>query len=66
MNPYVATFYDAVLLYAYGLNRTLESGQNFSDGFTVGRKMWNVSFEGLKKKKHFLRNNSSMRDSLII
>ncbi|CAF3047524.1 unnamed protein product [Rotaria sp. Silwood2] len=46
VNPYVATFYDAVLLYAYGLNRTIESNQNASDGFAVVRKMWNVSFEG--------------------
>jgi ABC-type branched-subunit amino acid transport system substrate-binding protein len=46
VNPYVATFYDAVLLYAYGLNRTIESNQNFSDGFAVVQKMWNVSFEG--------------------
>ncbi len=51
MNPYVATFYDAVLLYAYGLNRTLESNGNASDGFAVVQKMWNVSFEGLNKQK---------------
>jgi hypothetical protein len=49
VNPYVATFYDAVLLYAYGLNRTIESNENSSDGFAVVQKMWNVSFEGLKK-----------------
>ena len=42
----VATFYDAVLLYAYGLNRTIESNGNWSDGFAVVQKMWNVSFEG--------------------
>ncbi|CAF2075185.1 unnamed protein product [Rotaria magnacalcarata] len=46
VNPYVATFYDAVLLYAYGLNRTIESNQNYRDGFSVVRKMWNLSFEG--------------------
>ncbi|CAF3948969.1 unnamed protein product [Adineta steineri] len=46
VNPYVATFYDAVLLYAYGLNRTIEAHENASDGFAVVHKMWNVSFEG--------------------
>jgi atrial natriuretic peptide receptor A len=46
VNPYVSTFYDAVLLYAYGLNRTIESNENSSDGFAVVQKMWNVSFEG--------------------
>ncbi len=51
VNPIVATFYDAVLLYAYGLNRTIESNGNWSDGFAVVQKMWNVSFEGLKTEE---------------
>lgn len=51
VNPYVSTFYDAVLLYAYGLNRTIESNENASDGFAVVHKMWNVSFEGLLEER---------------
>ena len=46
VNPYVATFYDAVLLYVYGLNRTIQAKENTSDGFAVVQRMWNVSFEG--------------------
>jgi hypothetical protein len=38
-------------LYAYGLNRTIESNGNWSDGFAVVQKMWNVSFEGLKTEE---------------
>ncbi|CAF1167297.1 unnamed protein product [Didymodactylos carnosus] len=46
VNPYVATFYDAVLLYAYGLNQTIAVHGNTNDGFHVVKNMWNSSFEG--------------------
>lgn len=35
-----------MLLYAYGVNRTIQANENPRDGFAVVQKMWNVSFEG--------------------
>ena len=46
VNTFVASFYEAVMLYAYALNDTLEQGYEISNGSAVTRAMWNRTFPG--------------------
>ena len=46
-NTFVAAFYDAVLLYADALNRTLSAGFNATDGDEIKRRMWNRTFPSI-------------------
>ena len=46
-NTFVAAFYDAVLLYAEALNRTLYDGFNATDGDEIKKRMWNRTFASI-------------------
>ena len=46
VNTFVASFYEAVMLYAYALNDTLEQGYEISNGSAVTHAMWNRTFPG--------------------
>jgi len=46
VNTFVGCFYDAVLLFAMGLNQTLQAGLPPTNGTHISRSMWNLSFEG--------------------
>lgn len=46
-NTFVAAFYDAVLLYADALNRTLSDGYNATDGDQIKLRMWNRTFPSI-------------------
>jgi atrial natriuretic peptide receptor A len=46
VNTFVGCFYDAVILFAMGLNRTLVAGLPPTNGSDISRNMWNQSFEG--------------------
>ena len=39
--------YDAVLLWAYGVNKTLEQGYSPNDGLRVTQNIFNMTFEGM-------------------
>ncbi|XP_043213182.1 atrial natriuretic peptide receptor 1-like, partial [Amphibalanus amphitrite] len=47
VNTFVASFYEAVMLYAYALNDTLEQGYEISNGSAVTHAMWNRTFPGI-------------------
>ena len=50
VNTFVASFYEAVMLYAYALNDTLEQGYEISNGSAVTNAMWNRTFPGEWKR----------------
>lgn len=44
VNPITAAFYDAVQMYAWALNKTIEDGGDPKDGRIVMTKLWNKTF----------------------
>ncbi len=42
-----AYIYDAVLLWAYGVNKTIEQGYSVHDGYHISKNIFNSSFEGM-------------------
>ena len=46
VNFFVGAFHDAVWLYGYALNETLEAGRDPRDGYNVTRTMWDRHFFG--------------------
>lgn len=40
-------FYEAILLLAVGLNKTIHSGFSVFDGLTLSQMMYNATFKGL-------------------
>ncbi|XP_041481819.1 atrial natriuretic peptide receptor 1-like [Lytechinus variegatus] len=46
-NFFASAFHDAVILYSLAVNETLAEGGNISDGYSITRKMWNRSFDGI-------------------
>jgi len=54
VNPFVAAFHEAVLLYAIALNETLEAGGTVTNGTAITSRMWGRTFTG--KYIHFLIN----------
>ena len=47
-DKYSPFLHDAVMIYAIGLNITINTGGNVSDGATVARNMRGVTFRGMK------------------
>ncbi|XP_057376143.1 atrial natriuretic peptide receptor 1-like [Daphnia carinata] len=47
VNPFVAAFHEAVLLYAIALNETLAAGGNVSNGTAITSRMWGRTFVGI-------------------
>lgn len=47
MSSYVTGFYEAVYLYALGLNDAIREGYLNPNGTIITRKMWNRTFEGI-------------------
>lgn len=45
VNPYVAGFFEGVLVYAAALNTTLREGGSITDGRDIVRNMWNRTFD---------------------
>ena len=43
-NVFTGLIHDAVLMWAYGVNRTLESGGAPDDGETIANNIFNLSF----------------------
>ena len=39
--------HDAVLVWAYAMNKTLEEGYSAEDGFRVSQNMFNLTFQGI-------------------
>ena len=46
MNPTIAAFYDALLLYAYALNQTIEAGEDPHVATNLVKKVWNRTYFG--------------------
>ena len=46
VNPFVAAFHEAVLLYATALNETLEQCGSISNGSAITSRMWGRTFSG--------------------
>lgn len=46
INPVVGAFYDALLMYAYSLNQTLEAGEDPHVAGNLIRKIWNKTYFG--------------------
>jgi atrial natriuretic peptide receptor A len=46
VNPFVAAFHEAVLLYAIALNETLEQGGTIDNGTAITSRMWGRTFAG--------------------
>lgn len=44
VNPITAAFYDAVQMYAWALNKTLEHGGDPMNGRAVMAELWNKTF----------------------
>ncbi|EFX72574.1 hypothetical protein DAPPUDRAFT_201000 [Daphnia pulex] len=47
VNPFVAAFHEAVLLYAIALNETLAAGGDVSNGTAITSRMWGRTFVGI-------------------
>ncbi|XP_064112052.1 atrial natriuretic peptide receptor 1-like [Macrobrachium nipponense] len=45
VNPYVAGFFEGVLVYAAALNSTLKNGGSIKDGRDIIKHMWNRTFD---------------------
>ena len=45
-NSYAAYLHDAILLYAYTLNETLQSNVSITDGKNISKAMFNRQFSG--------------------
>ena len=67
VNFFVGAFYDGVIHYGTHLNKTLEQGLDYRDGYNFTRRMWAQSFVGrspnLSDMYSFLptiRNNSGI------
>ncbi|CAN8013663.1 unnamed protein product, partial [Ixodes persulcatus] len=45
VNPVVAAFYDSVLMYAWSLNETIADGADPTDGRSLARRLWNMTFK---------------------
>ena len=39
--------HDAVLMWAYGVNKTLEEGGAPDDGYAIANNIFNMSFQGI-------------------
>ncbi len=44
---FLGFIHDAVLLWAYGVNKTLEEGYPPDDGFRITKNIINMTFEGI-------------------
>ena len=47
VNPFVAAFHEALLLYAVALNETIQQGGSTANGAAITRRMWGRTFTGL-------------------
>lgn len=47
INSFVASFHEAVILYAIALRETLDAGSNITDGAGITRRMWDRQFLGI-------------------
>ena len=54
--------HDAVLLWAYGVNKTLEQGGSADDGFAVSKNIINTTFDGLTGKVALNENGDRYMD----
>ena len=46
VNSFVSAFYDSVVYLGLCINRTIEDGDDLSDGLKVAQKLWNNTFPG--------------------
>ncbi|XP_038078449.1 atrial natriuretic peptide receptor 1-like [Patiria miniata] len=46
-NFFTSAFHDVIILFSLAVNETLGESGNLSDGYTLTRKMWNRTFEGI-------------------
>ena len=46
VTPYAGLYYYATLLWATGINRTLQANGSITDGVTVAQNMHNLTLEG--------------------
>ncbi len=64
-SPVSEPVYNAVLLWAYAVNKTLSEGDEPDDGLTVTRNMYNLTFEGVVRPVSIDEKGDSKLDDYI-
>lgn len=49
LNPPATAFYEAFALYGEVVNEAFQAGKDFKDGFGLSKRLWNRTFDGVKK-----------------
>ena len=59
---FVGLIHDAVLQWAYGVNKTMEQGHAPDDGFKITQNIINMTFEGITGSVIIDRNGDRTQD----
>ncbi|KAI9553877.1 hypothetical protein GHT06_019147 [Daphnia sinensis] len=66
VNPSVAAFHEAVLLYAIALNETLAAGGDVSNGSAITSRMWGRTFVGISGNVSMDKNGDRNADYSLL
>ncbi|KAK4007858.1 hypothetical protein OUZ56_013008 [Daphnia magna] len=66
VNPSVAAFHEAVLLYAIALNETLAAGGDVSNGTAITSRMWDRTFVGISGNVSMDKNGDRNADYSLL
>ena len=63
--PVLGNLHDAVLMWAYAVNKTLEEGGSEDDGISITKNIINSTFEGVTGKVKFYAERSKKLSCLF-
>ncbi len=66
VNPFVAAFHEALLLYAIALNETLQQNDTITNGAAITKRMWSRTFQGNLIKFLIVNNKEPRTDCLSV
>uniref|UniRef100_A0A0K0F8E6 Guanylate cyclase n=1 Tax=Strongyloides venezuelensis TaxID=75913 RepID=A0A0K0F8E6_STRVS len=66
MNNFISAFYDAVLLYAIALNKTISEGKDARSGKHITNKMWGITFKGITGNVSIDKNGDRYSDYSLL